>query len=52
MFQYFVEALPHFLADFAAAVALAVAFLLIYVMITPHREFTLIRKATALRRCS
>lgn len=43
MFQYFVETLPHFLAYFAAALALAVAFLVIYVMITPHREFALIR---------
>lgn len=43
MFHYFVETLPHFLAYFAAAVALAIGFLLLYVMITPHREFALIR---------
>ena len=43
MFAYFVETLPHFLAYFAAAVALAIGFLLLYVMITPHREFALIR---------
>lgn len=44
MFEYFVEALPHFLAYFAAAIALAVAFLALYVQITPHREFALIRE--------
>ena len=44
MISYFLEALPHFLAYFAAAVALAAAFLLIYVMITPHKEFALIRE--------
>ncbi|UYY60009.1 DUF350 domain-containing protein [Sphingomonas sp. S2-65] len=43
MFAYFVETLPHFLAYFAAAVVLAVAFLAVYVLITPHREFALIR---------
>jgi len=42
MFDYFVGAIPHFLAYFAAAVGLAVAFLVLYVMITPHREFKLI----------
>jgi putative membrane protein len=41
--QYFTETLPHFLAYFAAALALAVIFLAIYVAITPHREFALIR---------
>ena len=44
MLQYFTETLPHFLAYFAAAIALAVAFLLLYVVVTPHREFTLIRE--------
>ena len=39
MFDYFVGAIPHFLAYFAAAVGLAVAFLALYVLITPHREF-------------
>lgn len=43
MFEYFTETLPHFLAYFAAAVALAVAFLFVYVLITPHKEFALIR---------
>ena len=47
MFAYFIDALPHFLAYFGAAVALAVAFLLLYVMITPHKEFTLIGEGNA-----
>ncbi len=42
MFQYFIDALPHFLAYFAAAVVLAVVFLFLYARITPHREFALI----------
>ena len=42
MMEYFTEALPHFLAYFAAAIAVAVAFLAIYVLITPHKELTLI----------
>ena len=44
MFEYFVESLPHFLAYFAAAIGLAVAFLCLYVLITPHREIALIRE--------
>ena len=47
MFQYFIEALPHFLAYFAAAVALAVAFLALYVAITPHKEIALIREGNS-----
>jgi putative membrane protein len=47
MFQYFIATVPHFLAYFAAAVALAVAFLLIYVTVTPHREFKLIREGNS-----
>src|SRR5688500_17534347 len=47
MLDYFIGALPHFLAYFAAALALAVAFLALYVMVTPHREFTLIREGNA-----
>jgi putative membrane protein len=47
MFQYFAEALPHFIAYFAASIALAIAFLAIYALITPHREFTLIREGNA-----
>ncbi|MBB5712902.1 DUF350 domain-containing protein [Sphingomonas xinjiangensis] len=42
MVAYFVDTLPHFLAYFAAAAGLAVAFLAAYVLITPHREFALI----------
>jgi len=47
MLEYFTETLPHFLAYFAAAVALAVAFLALYVLITPHKEFALIRAGNA-----
>ncbi|HEY0086498.1 MAG TPA: DUF350 domain-containing protein [Allosphingosinicella sp.] len=47
MLDYFTDTLPHFLAYFAAAVALAVAFLTIYVMITPHKEFALIKEGNS-----
>ena len=47
MFQYFIATVPHFLAYFAAAVALAVVFLLVYVTVTPHREFKLIREGNS-----
>ena len=47
MFAYFVEAMPHFLAYFAAAVVLAVVFLSLYVLITPHKEFALIREGNS-----
>jgi putative membrane protein len=47
MFQYFIETLPHFLAYFACAVALAVGFLFLYVTITPHREIALIREGNS-----
>ncbi|WP_324806616.1 DUF350 domain-containing protein [Sphingomonas sp. LY29] len=43
MVQYFTATLPHFLAYFGAAILLAVAFITLYVMITPHRELALIR---------
>lgn len=43
MYSYFISALPHFLAYFAAASGLAITFLLLYVILTPHREFALIR---------
>lgn len=43
MFQYFTATLPHFLAYFGAALGLAVAFLVLYVLITPHKEIALIR---------
>ena len=41
--QYFGDALPHFLAYFGTSLILALVFLTLYVMITPHKEFTLIR---------
>ena len=47
MFAYFVEAMPHFLAYFASAVGLAVVFLALYVLITPHKEFALIREGNS-----
>ena len=47
MLEYFTGTLPHFLAYFAAAIALAVAFLLLYVTITPHREFALISEGNS-----
>lgn len=47
MFDYFIATVPHFLAYFGAAVALAVVFLLIYVTVTPHREFKLIREGNS-----
>ena len=47
MFAYFAEAMPHFLAYFAAAVGFAVAFLALYVLITPHKEFALIREGNS-----
>lgn len=37
------ETLPHFFLYFGTALALAVVFLAVYVTITPHREFALIR---------
>lgn len=43
MVSYFLEALPHFLAYFGLAAALAIGFLFLYAMSTPHREFALIR---------
>lgn len=47
MFSYFMETVPHFLAYFGASVLLAVAFLTLYVLITPHREFALIREGNS-----
>ncbi len=47
MFEYFTETLPHFLAYFGAAIGLAIAFLLLYVVITPHREFALIKEGNS-----
>ncbi|PLK27583.1 DUF350 domain-containing protein [Novosphingobium sp. TH158] len=43
MLHYFTQTLPHFLAYFGSAVALAAAFLALYSFCTPHREFALIR---------
>jgi putative membrane protein len=47
MLEYFTETLPHFLAYFGAAILLAAAFLALYVLITPHKEFALIRAGNA-----
>lgn len=47
MFNYFLETMPHFLAYFAAAIGLAVAFLALYVLITPHKEFALIAEGNS-----
>jgi len=47
MFDYFTATLPHFFAYFGAAAALAAAFLFLYVLITPHREFALIREGNS-----
>lgn len=47
MLAYFTETLPHFLAYFGSAVALAVVFLFLYSMATPHKEFALIREGNA-----
>lgn len=47
MFGYFIGALPHFLLYFFGASALAIAFFLLYTLITPHREFALIREGNA-----
>ena len=44
---YFTGTLPHFLAYFGAALALAAAFLALYVTVTPHREFALIREGNS-----
>ena len=44
MFAYFTDTLPHFLAYFGAAIRSQLAFFAIYVMITPHQEFALIRE--------
>lgn len=43
MLSYFLSTLPHFMAYFGATLILAVAFIAIYVNITPHRELALIR---------
>ncbi|MGC6328231.1 DUF350 domain-containing protein [Rhizorhabdus sp. FW153] len=47
MLSYFIAALPHFLAYFAGALGLALAFLVLYVRITPHAEFALIRQGNS-----
>ncbi len=44
MFNYFASALPHFVSYFGAALALAVGFLMLYSLSTPHKEFALIRE--------
>lgn len=43
LFKYFAAALPHFLGYFAVSIVLAVAFLALYVLVTPHKEFQLIK---------
>lgn len=47
MLDYFFAALPHFLAYFASALGLATAFLYLYSLATPHREFALIREGNS-----
>lgn len=47
MLGYFIAALPHFLAYFAAALALAATFLFLYSRFTPHPEFALIRQGNS-----
>ena len=47
MFGYFVSALPHFIAYFAATLALAVSFIVLYTLSTPHKEFALIREGNS-----
>ena len=47
MLDYFIAALPHFAIYFASAVALAAAFLTLYSLATPHREFALIREGNS-----
>lgn len=44
MFEYILGALPHFLAYFGTAVALGVAFIVLYSAVTPLNEFTLIKQ--------
>jgi putative membrane protein len=39
----YLETLPNFLAYFGTAVALTALFLLLYTLVTPHREWQLIR---------
>lgn len=41
---HFGDAIPHFLAYFGASLVLAVVFLALYVLITPHKEFALIKE--------
>lgn len=44
MLEYFTATLPHFFAYFGAALGLAVVFLAVYVVLTPHKELSLIRE--------
>lgn len=44
MFQHMLNTLPHFLAYFGTALLLLVGFLVAYTLLTPHREFALIRQ--------
>lgn len=43
LFKYFAAALPHFLGYFGVSILLALVFLALYVAITPHKEFQLIK---------
>ena len=47
MLEYFTATLPHFAAYFASAIGLAFAFLYLYSLCTPHREFALIREGNS-----
>jgi putative membrane protein len=47
MFDYFINVVPYFAGYFSAAIGLAVAFLYLYSMCTPHAEFALIRDGNA-----
>lgn len=43
----YLETLPAFLAYFLTSIALMVAFVVIYIRVTPYREFTLIKQGNA-----
>lgn len=47
MLEYFTGATPQFLAYFGSALLLAVGFLVLYALCTPHKEFTLIREGNS-----
>ncbi|MGE0723479.1 MAG: DUF350 domain-containing protein [Alphaproteobacteria bacterium] len=43
----YLETLPSFLAYFGSALALAAVFMIVYIVVTPHREWALIRAGNA-----